>query len=137
MIRRRAQQTLMDLLSRFPAVALLGPRQVGKTTLAHTLFDGTATTSYLDLELPSHQARLSDPEDYCARHRGQLIIIDEIQRRPDLLPILRGIIDGEKRGGQSSGQFLLLGSSSLEVFKHSSESLAGRLATLELTPFLV
>jgi predicted AAA+ superfamily ATPase len=135
-IPRFFQPKLADLLSHFPAVALLGPRQVGKTTLALQLIEKKPKATYLDLELPSDLAKLSDAEDYFSRHQGHLLILDEIQRKPDLFPILRSVIDTQKRKGHSTGQFLLLGSASLDLLKQSSESLAGRLASLELTPLL-
>ena len=136
MIPRFFQPRLADLLTRFPAVALLGPRQVGKTTLALDLIESNPKAIYLDLELPSDLARLSDAEDYFSRHQGHLVVLDEIQRKPDLFPILRSVIDSQKRKGRLAGQFLLLGSASLDLLKQSSESLAGRLASLELTPLL-
>ena len=136
MIPRCFEAKLARLLTLFPAVALLGPRQVGKTTLALDLIVGNSKAIYLDLELPSDLAKLSDPEDFFSRHQGSLLVLDEIQRKPDLFPILRGVIDVQKRRGKSTGQFLLLGSASLDLLKQSSESLAGRLASLELTPLL-
>jgi predicted AAA+ superfamily ATPase len=135
-IPRFCQPYLSDLLGRFPAVALLGPRQVGKTTLALNLIKGNAKAGYLDLEMPSDRTKLSDPEDYFSRHKGQLLVLDEIQRVPDLFPVLRGVIDAQKRRGHPAGQFLLLGSASLDLLRQSSESLAGRLASVELTPLL-
>ncbi len=136
MIYRSLQPKLAKLLTQFPAVALLGPRQVGKTTLALELIEGTPKAEYLDLELPSDLAKLTDAEDYFSRHQGHLLVLDEIQRKPDLFPILRSVIDAQKRKGKLTGQFLLLGSASLDLLKQSSESLAGRLASLELTPLL-
>ncbi len=136
MIERVLHSKLAELLGDFPAVALLGPRQVGKTTLAQELIAGNSKAIYVDLELPSDLAKLTDAEDYFSRHEGQLIVLDEIQRAPNLLPVLRSVIDAQKRRGQGSGQFLLLGSASLDLLKQSSESLAGRLACLELTPLL-
>ncbi|MFA7345944.1 MAG: ATP-binding protein [Terrimicrobiaceae bacterium] len=136
MIPRFFRPQLAALLARFPAVALLGPRQAGKTTLALQLIEGNTRAVYLDLELPSDLARLSDAEDYFSRHQGHLLVLDEIQRKPDLFPILRSVIDAQKRKGRLAGQFLLLGSASLDLLKQSSESLAGRLASLELTPLL-
>jgi predicted AAA+ superfamily ATPase len=135
-IPRLFQPKLAEMLTRFPAVALLGPRQVGKTTLALDLIEGNRKATYLDLELPSDLAKLSDAEDYFSRHQGHLLVLDEIQRKPDLFPILRGVIDAQKRKGKLAGQFLLLGSASLDLLKQSSESLAGRLASMELTPLL-
>jgi predicted AAA+ superfamily ATPase len=135
-IPRLFQPQLAKLLAVFPAVTLLGPRQVGKTTLALQLIEKTSKAIYLDLELPSDLAKLSDAEDYFSRHQGNLLVLDEIQRKPDLFPILRGVVDAQKRKGHASAQFLLLGSASLDLLKQSSESLAGRLASLELTPLL-
>jgi predicted AAA+ superfamily ATPase len=135
-IPRAAALRLRELLDRFPAVALLGPRQSGKTTLAHALAEEPgAATVYLDLELPSDRAKLSDSELYLATHESQLVILDEIQRAPGIFQVLRSLIDSRRRKGQRSRQFLLLGSASIELLKQSAESLAGRIAYLELTPF--
>ena len=135
MIHRLSHEKLADLLRQFPAVALLGPRQAGKTTLAQNFMEGRKA-AYLDLEMPSDLQKLSDPEDYFSRHQDKLVVLDEIQRKPELFPVLRGVIDRQKRGGRKTGMFLLLGSASLDLLKQSSESLAGRLATLELAPLL-
>ncbi|HSM77433.1 MAG TPA: ATP-binding protein [Bryobacteraceae bacterium] len=139
MIRRLALRKLWDLLSRFPAVALIGPRQVGKTTLAQSLEEETGRRKavYLDLELPSDRAKLADPELYFSAHENQLVILDEIHRAPEIFQTLRALIDRRRRQGKRSNQFLLLGSASIDLLKQSSESLAGRLGTLELTPFTV
>ena len=137
MIERRLISRLNDTLSRFPAVALLGPRQVGKTTLAQSLAsEGADQAIYLDLELPSDRAKLSEPELYLSAHEQQLIIFDEIQRIPGIFETLRGVIDQRRRKGFSTRQFLLLGSASIDLLKQSAESLAGRIAYLELTPFM-
>ncbi|MDR1303933.1 MAG: ATP-binding protein [Verrucomicrobiales bacterium] len=135
MIRRFSREKLEILLGQFPAVALLGPRQCGKTTLALEFIAGRDAV-YLDLETPSDLRKLGDAEDFFARHANELVVLDEIQRQPDLFPVLRGVIDRNKRRGRQAGQFLLLGSASLDLLRQSSESLAGRLATLELTPLL-
>ena len=103
MIPRLFQPELAEMLTRFPAVALLGPRQVGKTTLALDLIEGNRKATYLDLELPSDLAKLSDAEDYFSRHEGHLLVLDEIQRKPDLFPILRGVIDAQKTKGKTGG----------------------------------
>lgn len=132
---RLAQKQLIDLLAQFPAVVLLGPRQSGKTTLALTERDRRRDALYLDLELPSAQRQLDDPEAFLLQHRNRLVILDEVQRKPDLFAVLRGIIDIRRQAGESSGQFLLLGSASGALLKQASESLAGRVAQLELTPF--
>ncbi len=138
MIARRAQVQISELLTRFPAVALLGPRQVGKTTLALEIAEAAGTPGlYLDLERPSDRAKLSDPEQYLAAQEGRLVVLDEIQRLPGLFEVLRGLIDQRRRKGLRTGQFLLLGSASIELLKQSSESLAGRIAYLELTPILL
>ncbi len=101
---------LSDSLSKVPVVALLGPRQVGKTTLALEIVKRTEKTSaYLDLELDTDRAKLADPESYLQRFDNKLLIIDEVQRQPDLFRLLRGIVDRRKRHGEKSGQFLLLG----------------------------
>ncbi len=134
MIERRLDARIAGLLERFPAVALCGPRQCGKTTLAHTIAEGRPSV-YLDLELPSDLAKISDPETYLAAHEGELAILDEVQRVPELFAPLRGIIDRRKRKGMRTGQFLLLGSASLDLLQQSSESLAGRIAYTELAPF--
>jgi predicted AAA+ superfamily ATPase len=133
---RIAAFRVRELLDRFPAVALLGPRQSGKTTLAQALADELGEGAvYLDLELPSDRAKLSDPELYLSAHENQLVILDEIQRAPGIFQVLRSLIDRQRRKGKRSGQFLLLGSASIELLKQSAESLAGRIAYLELTPF--
>ncbi len=134
---RIAKQRLTWLLPRFPAVILLGPRQCGKTTLALEHRDALGDKAvYLDLERPADLARLTDPEHYLSAQDGRLVILDEVQRLPGLFPILRGIIDRRRRTGESGNQFLLLGSASLDLLQQSGESLAGRIAHLELTPFL-
>jgi len=136
MIERTVKPVVLGLLTRFPAVGLLGPRQVGKTTLALSLADewkGRAV--YLDLELPSDRAKLSDPELYLGQHEDRLVILDEIHRLPDIFRTLRSLIDKKRRQGGRGGQFLLLGSASVELLQQSAESLAGRIAYEELRPF--
>lgn len=129
---------LRALIGQFPAVALLGPRQAGKTTLAHALADELAEKAvYLDLELPSDRAKLSDVELYLSAHENQLVILDEIHRVPGIFQTLRGVIDRRRRKGIRTRQFLLLGSASMDLLKQSAESLAGRIAYLELAPFRV
>lgn len=135
MYKRSAQQRLSTLLGQFPAVALLGPRQTGKTTLAFSQKEVHANALYLDLELPSAQRQLNDPEAFFMAHANQLVILDEVQRMPEIFSILRGVIDQRRRGGEAYGQFLLLGSASGVLLQQSSESLAGRVAQIELTPF--
>lgn len=132
---RFAEHELAQLLAQFPAVALLGPRQAGKTTLALAEQSRRGNALYLDLELPSAQRQLDDPEAFLLAQRNRLVILDEVQRMPELFAVLRGIVDIRRRAGESAGQFLLLGSASGALLKQSSESLAGRIAYLELTPF--
>jgi uncharacterized protein len=137
MIPRLAEARISDLLTRFPAVAVLGPRQVGKTTLARRLVaELGAAAVYLDLELPSHRAKLSDPELYFSSQEDRLVVLDEIQRVPGLFEVLRGVIDERRRQGRRHRQFLLLGSASIDLLQQSSETLAGRIAYSELTPLL-
>ena len=137
MIKRLAEARISDLLTRFPAVAVLGPRQVGKTTLARRLVaELGAAAVYLDLELPSHRAKLSDPELYFSSQEDRLVVLDEIQRVPGLFEVLRGVIDERRRQGRRHRQFLLLGSASIDLLQQSSETLAGRIAYSELTPLL-
>jgi predicted AAA+ superfamily ATPase len=136
MVPRLVASRLRDLMSRFPAVALLGPRQAGKTTLAQALADELAGKAvYLDLGLPSDRAKLFDVELYLSAHENQLVILDEIHRTPGIFQTLRGIIDRRRRKGIRCRQFLLLGSASIDLLKQSAESLAGRITYLELAPF--
>jgi len=136
MINRQLLPKLADALDHSPAVVLLGPRQVGKTTLA--LAAGEARGAlYLDLESEQDRAKLAQPELYLADHADKLVILDEVHRAPGLFPVLRGLIDKGRRKGRKAGQYLLLGSASLDLLKQSGESLAGRVAYLELAPLTV
>jgi len=136
MIPRRLQETLRSRLAEYPAVALLGPRQVGKTTLALEIAE-TLDATYLDLESQADRAKLAEPELYLADHEDRLVILDEVHRLPDLFQSLRGLIDRGRRKGRRAGRFLLLGSASMDLLKQSGETLAGRIAYLELTPLNV
>lgn len=133
MIPRRLLSPLTTALAESPAVALLGPRQVGKTTLALEVA-GSSPSIYLDLESEVDRARLAEPELYLAEHADKLVILDEIHRTPQLFRSLRGLIDVGRRRGQGRGRFLVLGSASIDLLKQSSESLAGRIRYLELAP---
>lgn len=133
MIKRRIYKELLEAIDGNPAVALLGPRQVGKTTLALEV-GNTRPTLYLDLESVSDRAKLTDPERYLAEHEDELVILDEVHRVPELFQSLRGLIDRGRRHGKRAGRFLLLGSASMDLLKQSGESLAGRIAYLELAP---
>lgn len=133
MIDRRIQNELSEQLAQFPAVALLGPRQVGKTTLALEISESRPSI-YLDLESDTDRNKLSDPELYLSRHQDKLVIFDEVHRMPGLFSQLRGLIDKARRQGNTNGLYLLLGSASLDLLQQSSESLAGRIAYIELNP---
>ena len=133
MFARLILNGLKSALAETPAVALLGPRQVGKTTLALMLADGQPSL-YLDLETPSDLARLTDAESFLAAHRGELVILDEVHRMPALMPVLRGQIDQARRQGRQFGLYLLLGSAGVDLLTQSGETLAGRIAYLELPP---
>jgi predicted AAA+ superfamily ATPase len=123
---------VLDSLRHFPVVGLIGARQVGKTTLARSIAEGAKRkTVFLDLERPTDLARLSAPEMYLERVSDNLVILDEVQRRPDLFPILRALVDAKSH----PGQFLVLGSASPALIRQSSESLAGRIRYHELGPF--
>jgi hypothetical protein len=130
-IQRRLSLPLASALDEAPAVALLGPRQVGKTTLALELVEQRPAI-YLDLESEPDRAKLADPALYLPQHADKLVILDEIQRAPELFRTLRGLIDAGRRRGQGKGRFLVLGSASIDLLKQSSESLAGRIRYLEL-----
>lgn len=136
MIPRLELPRLESSLAAFPAVAILGPRQAGKTTLALELSKRAAKpVTYLDLERDSDRARLEHAELFLESQRGRLLILDEVQRRPELFPLLRSEIDLRRRAGEGAGQFLVLGSASRDLLRQSSESLAGRIAYHELAPF--
>ena len=133
MIERELLASARDELAHAPAVALLGPRQVGKTTLAWQLAQGRPSV-YLDLQSEADRAKLAAPELYLADQADKLVILDEVHCVPGLFPVLRGVIDRHRRAGRRAGQFLLLGSASLDLLRQSGESLAGRVAYLELAP---
>ncbi|KXW57315.1 ATP-binding protein [Ferrovum myxofaciens] len=132
---RYVQKKLLTFLAQFPAVVLIGPRQAGKTTLALAEMARRGDAIYLDLELPSAQRQMDDPESFLLAQRNRLVILDKVQRLPELFAVLRGVIDIRRRDGEASGQFLLLGSATGVLLQQASESLAGRVAQLELTPF--
>lgn len=134
MIERHIRPRLIEALESTPAVALLGPRQVGKTTLAHEIGDNRPSI-YLDLESDLDRAKLSDPEAYLATHEDKLVILDDVHRAPEIFRQLRGLIDRGRRRGKTTGRFLLLGSASVDLLRQSGETLAGRISYLELGPF--
>ena len=132
MIAREKLQTVLDYLDLFPAVALIGPRQSGKTTLAKAVADQRPSV-HLDLEASRDRAKLSDAEDYLSRRENKLVILDEIHRMPEIFRELRGLIDSGRQRNIKSNRFLILGSASIDMMKQSSESLAGRIAYVELS----
>lgn len=136
MIIRKALATVRHALSRQAAVALIGPRQVGKTTLALQLAE-EQNALYLDLEDIQDRDKLSDAAVFLTPYEDRLVILDEIHRVPDLFLILRGLIDQGRRRGKRTGRFLLLGSASLDLMRQSGESLAGRISYIDMTPFSV
>jgi len=114
-------------LALFPAVALLGARQVGKTTLARAIAADRRDRLMLDFERPSDLNKLADPELFLSEHALKLVILDEVQRKPELFPVRRSLIDENR----VPGRFLILGSAAPELLRQSSESLAGRIRYLE------
>lgn len=132
MINRRVSSEIKDSLSFFSVVSIIGPRQVGKTTLAKQIMSESAKpTLYLDLELQSDLFKLNDAELFLSQHSEKLVVIDEVQNKKELYPLLRALVDRTRE----PGQFLLLGSASPELIRHSAESLAGRIAYHQLHPF--
>ncbi len=131
-IRRRILNEIKESLGFFPVVSIIGPRQVGKTTLAKTLLKEIEKPAiYLDLELHSDLNKLNDAELFLSQQKGKLVVIDEVQNKKDLYPQLRALVDQQR----DPGQFLLLGSASPELIRDSSESLAGRISYHQLFPF--
>ena len=134
-ILRTMEAVVRQRLAAMPAVVLLGPRQVGKTTLACKI---AATwppgAVYLDMERPADRLRLEDADSYLRAQQGKLVVIDEIHRVPHLFEILRGIVDDWRAAGLRHGHFLLLGSAALDLMHQASESLAGRVAYLDIPP---
>ncbi|MBP6405438.1 MAG: ATP-binding protein [Ramlibacter sp.] len=133
MYSRKIIGNLQEDLRQYPAVALLGPRQAGKTTAALEIAHQTQSV-YLDLESEQDRAKLASPELYLAERTDKLVVLDEVHRAPGLFPILRGLIDKARRAGRRNGLYLLLGSASLDLLQQAGESLAGRIAYRELTP---
>lgn len=133
LIPRRARKTIEEALRREPAVALLGPRGVGKTSLALGVAE-ERDGLYLDLEEPADRQKLRDPELFLEPLEDRLVVLDEIHRAPEIVPSLRGLIDRGRRRGVRTGRFLLLGSASFDLLRQTGESLAGRVAEVELGP---
>ena len=133
MIVRRTYQAVREALARQAAVALIGPRQVGKTTLALEIADDLDAL-YLDLETRADRSKLADPALFLKEYEDRLVILDEIHRVPELFQELRGLIDQGRRRGKRTGRFLTLGSASMDLLKQSGESLAGRIEYVEMNP---
>ncbi|MGC3977969.1 MAG: ATP-binding protein [Paludibacteraceae bacterium] len=131
-IQREITQEVKRALQNNPVVALLGPRQCGKSTLAKRLLAEYPESIYLDLERPSDLHKLDDAEWFLSSQKGKLICIDEIQRKPELFPLLRSIVDE----WNTAASFLILGSASRDLLQQSSESLAGRISYKKMMPFL-
>jgi len=132
MVKRILEKELLELLSFFPAVGIIGPRQSGKTTLARMLMEKLSKKSiYLDLESPTDRNKLSEPEFFLEDNKNHCVILDEIQRMPTLFTVIRSSIDKHR----VPGRFIILGSANPSIMKDSSESLAGRIAYKELYPF--
>lgn len=134
MIPRRIVPAVKSALQRQAAVALIGPRQVGKTTLAFALAKEYPSL-YLDLEDRADRNKLAEPALFLGQYEDRLVILDEIHRVPELFQALRGLIDRGRRNGRGVGRFLLLGSASIELLRQSGESLAGRIAYVDMGPF--
>jgi predicted AAA+ superfamily ATPase len=134
MIRRRALETVKRALARQAAVALIGPRQVGKTTLAFEIAE-TRPSLYLDLESREDREKLSSAALFLNAYADRLVILDEIHRAPELFQTLRGLIDEGRREGRRTGRFLILGSAAIDLLRQSGETLAGRIAYVDMAPF--
>lgn len=137
MIERHAYRILRKALGRQAAVALIGPRQVGKTTLALEIAGETKEALYLDLEARADRAKLAEPELFLSSYEDRLVVLDEVHRIPELFSELRGLIDRGRRRGRRTGRFLILGSASIDLLRQSGESLAGRIEYVELNPLSV
>ena len=124
---------ILDGLETTPVVAILGPRQVGKTTLALEIASATPSL-YLDLENDADRARLGEPGWYLREHPDELPVLDEIHRVPDLFRTLRGVVDERRRAGRRTVQYLILGSAGIDLLRQSGESLAGRIACFRALP---
>jgi predicted AAA+ superfamily ATPase len=133
MIKRKIFNQVIKGLSRQAAVALIGPRQVGKTTLALEVAE-MKDSIYLDLETPQDRAKLSEPVLFLQKYEDKLVILDEIHRAPEIFQSLRGLIDQGRRKGKRYGRFLILGSATIDLLRQSGESLAGRIEYINMSP---
>ena len=138
MLAREAYDIVQKRLMQFDSIALIGPRQVGKTTLARQIAaQWRSGAKYLDLENPADRRLLDDPAAYLSSYADQLVVLDEIHRVPEIFQVLRGQIDERRRMGREEGKFLILGSASMDLLRQSSESLAGRISYVELAPLTI
>jgi len=137
MIERSVTPIIEHSLAAQAAVAIIGPRQVGKTTLARAIADQRPSSVYLDLEAREDRDRLAEPTLFLRQYENSLVVLDEIHRVPELFSSLRGIIDQGRRTGHGRGRFLILGSASIDLLRQSSESLAGRITYINMGPFNV
>lgn len=135
MIERWSTPRVEQALKAQAAVAIIGPRQAGKTTLARSIADSRPGAIYLDLESREDRDKLSDPVLFLRQYESSLVVLDEIHRAPDIFSSLRGLIDQGRRTGHGKERFLVLGSASMDLLRQSSESLAGRISYVELGPF--
>ncbi|MCY4275989.1 MAG: AAA family ATPase, partial [Gammaproteobacteria bacterium] len=133
MIQRRVKQRVKEALGCQAAVALIGPRQVGKTTLACEICEERESL-YLDLEDRDDREKLSDPRMFLEEYEDRLVVLDEIHRTPEIFQTLRGIIDRGRRKGKRTGRFLILGSASVDLLRQSGETLAGRIEYVDMHP---
>jgi hypothetical protein len=135
MIQRSVTQAIEHALQHQAAVTLIGPRQVGKTTLAREIADARPGALYLDLEARADRGKLAEPVLFLRQYENSLVVLDEIHRVPELFQQLRGVIDEGRRTGHGTGRFLILGSASMKLLRQSGESLAGRIAYIDMGPF--
>lgn len=135
MIPRWITPQVKQALAAQAAVALIGPRQAGKTTLARNIADSRPGALYLDLESREDRDKLADPTLFLRQFERSLVVLDEIHRAPEIFSTLRGLIDQGRRTGHGKGRFLVLGSASMDLLRQSGESLAGRISYVELGPF--
>ena len=136
MIARRIKADVLEALDYQSAVAIIGPRQVGKTTLALDIASEVGAV-YLDLEDSRDTKKLAEPRLYLERHENRLVILDEIHRSPGLFQDLRGLVDSGRRKGLRAGRFLILGSAAAGLLRQSGETLAGRIAYIDMGPLNV